>query len=90
MLHLIAYDVTNDKRLRRVARLCEDYGVRIEKSVFECNLDGKAFHELWSKLARVVTDADSVVDYPIGLLDQKKILTLGGVTRNEPENTYVF
>ena len=90
MLHLIAYDVSNVRRLRRIARVCEDYGVRIEKSVFECNLDGRAFQELWSKLAGIVTEADSIIDYPIGLLDQRKILTLGGVTRHDPENTYVF
>ena len=90
MLHLIAYDVSNARRLRRIARICEDYGVRIEKSVFECSLDGKAFQDLWSKLADIVTESDSIIDYPIGLLDQKKILTLGCVTRHEPENTYVF
>ncbi len=46
MFILIAYDVsttdnTGQKRLRRVARACEDYGVRIQKSLFECNV-GKA------------------------------------------------
>jgi len=90
MLHLIAYDVANARRLHRVARICEDYGVRIEKSVFECNLDEGRFQELWSRLSAIVTDADSIIDYPIGLLDQKRIMTLGGATRNDPENTYVF
>lgn len=90
MPHLIAYDVSNARRLRRIAHICEDYGVRIEKSVFECSLDGKAFQDLWSKLANIVTDADSIIDYPIGLLDHKKILTLGGVTRHDPETTDVF
>ncbi len=43
MFILIAYDVsTSDKagqkRLRRVARTCEDYGVRVQKSIFECQV----------------------------------------------------
>lgn len=43
MFILIAYDVsTSDKsgqrRLRRVARACEDYGVRVQKSLFECQV----------------------------------------------------
>lgn len=43
MLILITYDVaTGDKpgqkRLRKVARACEDYGTRVQKSVFECQL----------------------------------------------------
>jgi CRISPR-associated protein Cas2 len=42
---LIAYDVaTTDpggvKRLRRVARACQDYGQRVQKSVFECSVSG--------------------------------------------------
>ena len=41
MFVLIAYDVSTvdksgQKRLRRVARACEDYGVRVQKSLFEC------------------------------------------------------
>lgn len=38
MLVLIAYDIANKKRLRKVARLMEEYGVRVQKSVFECRL----------------------------------------------------
>ena len=44
MLVVIAYDVSTDsaggaKRLRRVARLCETHGARVQFSVFECKLD---------------------------------------------------
>ncbi len=43
MFVLIAYDVSTvdksgQKRLRRVARACEDYGVRVQKSLFECRV----------------------------------------------------
>lgn len=43
MFILIAYDVSTtdksgQKRLRRVARACEDYGVRVQKSLFECHV----------------------------------------------------
>lgn len=43
MLILITYDVSTvekagQRRLRRVARACEDYGVRVQKSVFECQV----------------------------------------------------
>ena len=90
MLHLIAYDISDGKRLRKVARLCEDYGIRVEKSVFECELDNNQFYELWSKLELLVCGSDSIIDYPIGLLDRKKIRTLGGAKRYEPQQTYVF
>lgn len=40
---LIVYDVATaseggERRLRRVARTCEDYGMRVQKSVFECDV----------------------------------------------------
>jgi CRISPR-associated protein Cas2 len=90
MLHLIAYDISDGKKLRKVARLCEDYGIRVEKSVFECDLDNNQFAELWTKLAFLVSESDSIIDYPISLLDRKKIWTLGGVKRHEPRQTYIF
>ncbi|MBC6438286.1 MAG: CRISPR-associated endonuclease Cas2 [Rhodobacteraceae bacterium] len=44
MLVLVTYDVSTEtqagrRRLRRVARTCEDYGQRVQFSVFECEVD---------------------------------------------------
>lgn len=55
MLILVCYDVTTDtregrKRLRRVAKVCESTGQRVQKSVFECQLDMAQFEELERKL----------------------------------------
>ena len=61
---LIAYDVgTADeggtRRLRRVARACQDYGQRVQKSVFECTL-GEAE---WASLsARLLEEMDPAKD----------------------------
>ncbi len=43
MLRIVAYDIVSASRLRRVARVCTDYGVRVEKSVFECRLSNEQF-----------------------------------------------
>lgn len=50
-LVIVAYDVSTEtaagrKRLRRVARVCEGVGQRVQKSVFECRLDRAGFEEL--------------------------------------------
>jgi CRISPR-associated protein Cas2 len=52
---LIAYDVctvdaAGAKRLRRVARACEDYGQRVQKSVFECSLGPTDWVQLRARL----------------------------------------
>ena len=61
---LVAYDVGTatdggEKRLRRVARACKDYGVRVQKSVFECSV-GDAD---WVRLkARLLGEMDPAAD----------------------------
>ena len=55
MLVLITYDVaTSDdggtRRLRRVAQACSDYGLRVQKSVFECQLGQKEWVVLRARL----------------------------------------
>lgn len=51
MLVIVSYDVSTEtaagrKRLRRVARVCESMGLRVQKSVFECRVDVAQFEAL--------------------------------------------
>ena len=55
MLVLVCYDVSAEtksgrRRLRRVARVCESTGQRVQKSVFECQLDVAKFETLEREL----------------------------------------
>lgn len=55
MLVIVTYDVSTEtregrRRLRRAAKLCEGVGQRVQKSVFECQLDLVRFEELERKL----------------------------------------
>ena len=90
MLHIVAYDITSNRRLRRVARICEDFGIRIEKSVFECELGQEEFEEFWSRLDRTIADGDSVIDYPIPDFYHSRIRTLGASRRSESSSAIVF
>jgi CRISPR-associated protein Cas2 len=66
---LIAYDVATrqpagEKRLRRVSRACSDYGVRVQKSVFECSVGDTDWVRLKARLlAEVDLAADSLRVY---------------------------
>lgn len=78
MLHLIAYDIGHPRRLRRVAKVCADYGIRMEKSVFECDLTDEQMAQFWERLRRVVDEEeDRVFDYRIGALERRNIRRLG-------------
>ena len=51
MLIIVTYDVSTEtaagrKRLRRVAKVCESMGQRVQKSVFECTIDEMQFEQL--------------------------------------------
>lgn len=55
MLILVCYDVSTEtrsgrRRLRRVAKVCESCGQRVQKSVFECQLDLAGYEQLERRL----------------------------------------
>jgi CRISPR-associated protein Cas2 len=54
MFVLVAYDIMNSKRRRKISKLLEDYGVRQQLSVFECILDK-------DKLADLIGDIKSLI-----------------------------
>ena len=59
MLILVTYDVSTvekagQRRLRRVAQACEDYGVRVQKSVFECQVGQTEWVSLRDRLLREI------------------------------------
>ena len=60
---LVAYDVRTDnnegkQRLRRVAKVCESYGQRVQNSVFECLVDEQTFVILERKLLSIIDKQD--------------------------------
>lgn len=63
MLVIVTYDVSTEtpsgrKRLRRVAKLCESMGQRVQKSVFECQVDQMQFEDLERKLLAEIDEAE--------------------------------
>ena len=63
MLVLVTYDVSTvekagQKRLRRVAQACEDYGTRVQKSVFECQVGQKEWVNLRHRLLREIQETE--------------------------------
>lgn len=56
---VVCYDVNTEtsagrKRLRRVAQVCKNFGQRVQKSVFECNVDEMKYEDLRRKLLKEV------------------------------------
>ena len=63
--HLIAYDVREPKRLRRVAKHLEGYGTRVQYSVFRCRLDHLTLEKLHWELAQMMAAEDDLLVIPL-------------------------
>jgi CRISPR-associated protein Cas2 len=76
-MHVVAYDISDDGRRLRLSRLLEGYGVRVQYSVFECDLTAPQHRRLLRELARLMVAGDAVRIYHIANVE-RDVLVLGG------------
>ncbi len=93
---LITYDIDTttregERRLARVARVCERYGTRVQDSVFECRLGETAVTRLLLDLREVIdADEDSVHIYRFeGPLPPSRV-SLGRTVDHEPGRPWIL
>ena len=83
MLVLVTYDVNTEtdagkKRLHKVAKQCENYGQRVQNSVFECLVDAAQYRQLKHRLVQLIDpQKDSLRFYFLGDEWQKKVEHIG-------------
>ncbi len=66
MFYLVCYDIANVKRLVKIAKICLQYGVRLQKSCFQCDLEAVSLKKLVSALERTMeSKEDSIILYAI-------------------------
>jgi len=63
MFILVTYDIQDDKKRNKIASILEDFGTRVQYSVFECNLTEKQVQTLRHRLVRFIGDGDSIRYY---------------------------
>lgn len=79
MRYLVAYDVVVDRQRTKVAHLLEEYGDRIQKSVFECFLNERSKQELWEEMVELINvEEDRVRMYPLCRACERKVEIAGG------------
>ncbi len=83
MMVLVTYDVSTQtpggaRRLRRVARACEDWGQRVQFSVFECEVDPAQWTALRARLVEAIDPAtDSLRFYMLGREWRRRVEHVG-------------
>jgi CRISPR-associated protein Cas2 len=95
MLVLVTYDVNVEtkegrRRLRHVARACQDYGQRVQNSVFECLLDPAMWVALKTRLEEEIDPAtDSLRYYYLGSNWQRRVEHVGAKPTYDPEGPLI-
>jgi CRISPR-associated protein Cas2 len=95
MMVLITYDVsteteTGKSRLRRVSKKCQDYGQRVQNSVFECLVDGGQFAQLKDKLLKIIDpEVDSLRFYFLGDNWKSRVEHIGAKASLDLEGTLI-
>ncbi len=90
MLSLVGYEISDPKRLSRVARVCADFGLRVQYSFFECHLDERKFERLWERLlAEINPTEDRLVAYQIDAKSARRTRTAGTMVCSEKVVLYL-
>ena len=85
MFYVISYDIPDDQRRNRLAKVLKGFGTRVQYSVFEAHLTHSQFEQMKQAVARLIdTSEDSVRYYALCSPCTKRIEVpaLGDVTSN--------
>jgi CRISPR-associated protein Cas2 len=91
MMVLVTYDVETAssegrRRLRMVAKVCQNYGQRVQNSVFECLVDPVQFKELQRRLGKEIDPSkDSLRYYLLGSNWKRRVEHVGAKETYDPE-----
>lgn len=96
MMIILTYDVNTEsasgkKRLRKVAKTCLNYGIRVQNSVFECNLDASQLVAFRAEILDVIDESqDSVRIYNLGNEYKKKVEHYGTKVTPDQEGSLIL
>lgn len=96
MLVLVTYDVNTEtaegrKRLRHVAKICQGYGIRVQNSVFECEVDASQLLLLRKEILQEIDEQkDSIRMYNLGKKYHGKVEHYGVKETKDLKGPLVF
>jgi CRISPR-associated protein Cas2 len=96
MLVVVAYDVSTEseagrRRLRRVAKVCENCGQRVQNSVFECLVDAAGWTKVRARLIdEICQSQDSLRFYFLGDNWKRRVEHVGAKASYDPQGSLVI
>ncbi len=96
MMVLVTYDVAivsdgGARRLRKIARICENYGQRVQNSVFECDVDPALWATIRNSLIKAMDqNEDSLRFYFLGREWRRRVEHIGAKPTEDPDGLLVI
>ncbi|MGH9905834.1 MAG: CRISPR-associated endonuclease Cas2 [Pyrinomonadaceae bacterium] len=78
MLFVVAYDIPDDGTRTLIADELQNWGRRVQYSVFECDLNDKRARRLEKKLAGLMSGGDNIRMYRVCQVCRERSVTMGG------------
>lgn len=87
-LVLVMYDISDNKKRYRFAKLLKRFGVRVQWSVFECKLNNSKYQKLCKQISYLFSGEENIRIYKLGSNDIIK--TWGNLSSDEEDESFVF
>jgi len=86
---IVAYDITCPRRIEKVAKILKDYGVRVQKSIFEVTVSPVLFAELKARIEMVIEpESDGVKYFPVCEKCAGSVEIIGQGQYTDPDEEY--
>ncbi len=91
MLYLVSYDISDTPRRTKISKILDDFGDRVQYSVFECLIDNELLEKMVLRLQKVVKEAeDSIRIYSVCGNCEKVVRIIGQGDVSKDEKYYIL
>jgi CRISPR-associated protein Cas2 len=86
---IVVYDIACPRRIVRVAKILKDYGVRVQKSIFEVDVDAQFFREMRCRVEKkIVPEEDGIKYFPFCEKCAGAVEIIGQGSLTDPDEEY--
>lgn len=91
MIYFISYDIADSKRRREVSKILENFGIRIQYSFFECEMEQSHLEKLKNEILKIIhKKEDSLRIYPLCRDCNKNVVCCGNGEIYIPKSFYIL
>lgn len=78
MFCIVAYDIEDNKKRIKIAKILKDYGERVQKSVFECNINENMLIRMCKRVEKIINiETDNFRVYKLLEAQKKEVVIIG-------------